>query len=268
MSGRVTHLSHEAVQAYFRETIGKSVELRDAGGVGEVDPGDILTYRKGAKRVRTKLGKTRFEQARIQLATVNAALALREGDPVFALRDDQYAVNKKFWWMGYGGRMGVRQGVRPSDAINDVFENTKKYGMECATATMIILYKGILDVIGPDDFDRTFDRLRIFRWSQEHPHFTKAKQVGQLPGLLPGDHVYFENPEFHPDHSAFQGENVIYLGDGQYYGHGLGTGTAEEIIQSLNELRKDGATQSAFRKNFELRLRPEVLDGFDLNPKE
>jgi len=154
--------------------------------------------------------------------------------------------------MGYGGKMGVRQGVKPSDAINDIFKNGSKYGMECATGTMVIMYKGILDTIGPADFDRAFAKTRLFRWDIKDDDFKAAEKQGKLPGFWPGDHTYFKNPDFDPANSAFQGENVIYLGGGQYFGHGLGIVSEKGVIDSLNDLRKPGAKKTAVRDDFEL----------------
>ena len=81
-----------------------------------------------------------------------------------------------------------------------------------------------------------------------------------------GDHTYFKNPDFDPAHSAFQGENVIYLGDGMYFGHGLGVVSEQGVIDSLNGLRKPGATKTAYRDDFELRLDGGKIAGLDLDP--
>ncbi|WP_308218774.1 hypothetical protein [Bacillus cereus group sp. BfR-BA-01347] len=44
--------------------------------------------------------------------------------------------------------------------------------------------------------------------------------------FLPGDVVYFNNPDFHPQTPWWIGENAVVLGDGTYFGHGLGIKTA------------------------------------------
>lgn len=258
--------SRETYQSFFKESLGRVVELRDGGKKGEVDPGDVLVYRKDGKLVRTTVGITRFEQAKMQLCVVNAAKQFAAAGVNFSGRSADDACNKKFWWMGFGGRLGVRADVKPSDAINDVFKNGSMYGMECATATMIILYKAILDRVGPEDFDRSFAKLKIFRWQEEDADFTAAKQVGKLPGFLPGDHTYFKNPDASAENSSWGGENVIYLGDGMYFGHGVGLATKDEVLDCLNSLRRENATRKAFRDNFELRLDPKKIAKLDLNP--
>ena len=264
--GKVTH-SRAEVEALLKEVYGPSVELRDAGMPGRVDPADVFVYRNGkGTLVRTKLGTTRYHQAQIQLNVVKAARAFHAAGVNFSGSSKTDKVNQELWWMGYGGKMGVRQGVKPSDALNDIFQNGPKYGMECATGTLVVLYKGILDTIGPADFDRAFAKTRLFRWDIKDDDFQKAELHGNLPGYWPGDHTYFKNPDFDPAHSAFQGENVIYLGQGMYFGHGLGIVSEREVISSLNSLRRPGATTSAFRDGFELRLDGRRIAKLDVDP--
>ncbi|MFZ5472183.1 MAG: hypothetical protein ACOZIN_22355 [Myxococcota bacterium] len=264
MPVRAPSFGHESFQNLLREVYGARLTLKDGGKKGVVDPSDILILRqKSGKLVKTKLGKTRYEQAKMQLHVVSAARAFADAGVAFSHSSKTDRVNQKLWWMGYGGKMGLRQGKRPSDAVNDVFTNGHKYAMECATATLLILYKGILDRIGPKDFDEAFAKTRLFRWEIEDDDFTKAKRTGKLPGFWPGDHTYFKNPDFDPAHSAFQGENVIYLGKNEYFGHGTGILTKKELVELLNSMRRPGSSRSAFRDGFELRLDPKHIGKLD-----
>lgn len=266
VTGKVVHTRVE-VESMLKEVYGPSAALRDAGMPGKVDPADVFVYKNGkGKLVTTKLGKTRYQQAQIQLNIVKAAKAFHAAGVNFSGSSKTDKVNKELWWMGYGGKMGVRQNVKPSDAINDIFKNGDKYGCECATATMIIMYKGILDTIGPKDFDRAFAKTRLFRWDIKDDDFKAAEKHGKLPGYWPGDHTYFKNPDFDPSNSAFQGENVIYLGNGQYFGHGLGVATDKEVVERLNGLRRSGAKKTAFRDDFELRLNGAKIAALDIDP--
>ena len=250
----------EQMKAVLAEVFGPKAVIEDKGKRG-LDPADVVVFRdkKGKIAKTVELGASNFMQAKIQASIINAAKAFGAaqvaGNGVgFANKSGQDRVNQELWWMGYGGKMGVRQNVRPSDAINDVFAHGEKYACECATGTLLILYKGILDAIGPKDFDVAFAKTRLFRWEIKADAFKAAEREGNLPGFWPGDHTYFKNPEFDPALPQWQGENVIYLGQGMFFGHGVGTKTGPEIIDALNNIRKPGATQEAKRLKFELRL--------------
>ena len=51
-----------------------------------------------------------------------------------------------------------------------------------------------------------------------------------------------------------------------YFGHGLGIVSEREVISSLNSLRRPGATTSAFRDGFELRLDGRRIAKLDVDP--
>ena len=63
---------------------------------------------------------------------------------------------------------------------------------------------------------------------------------------IPGDCRYFKNPDVNPLTPEWQGENAIDLGNGTYYGHGIGIKTAEEIIDALNSRRISEDSVSAY----------------------
>lgn len=56
-------------------------------------------------------------------------------------------------------------------------------------------------------------------------------QPGFKGTLVPGDYTYFNNWQVAPEWAAMgaRGENVFYLGDGKYYGHGMGIVTEQEV---------------------------------------
>ena len=56
--------------------------------------------------------------------------------------------------------------------------------------------------------------------------------------FLPGDVVYFKNPDFNPYTPEWKGLNAVVLDDGTYFAHGIGIGTAEQFIHILNQMRK------------------------------
>nr|WP_318036157.1 protein-glutamine gamma-glutamyltransferase [Halobacillus amylolyticus] len=140
----------------------------------------------------------------------------------------------------------MRQDVKPSDAIQDIYKNSSQYAFECAGAMIIIYYHAVLNAIGEYSFNQLFPNIYIYSW-----HFDPdlGIQTIRTDDFLPGDIVYFNNPDFDPQLSQWRGENAVVLGDGTYFGHGLGIRTAEEMIQALNQRRIPGSNQSAYLEN-------------------
>ena len=104
-------------------------------------------------------------------------------------------------------------------------------------------YKAILDSIDHETFNRLFPDL--FLWDgyyDEDLALTKRMHAD----LIPGDIRYFKNPEFDPEHPEWQGENTIYLGNGDYFGHGIGIAKADDMVRTLNQKRRPGASESAY----------------------
>jgi protein-glutamine gamma-glutamyltransferase len=153
--------------------------------------------------------------------------------------------NSDFWERTPNGGFMLKKGVKPSDAINDIFTNGRKYGTECATAIVIIYYKAILDVIHEYDFNQMFPSINLMDW-----YYTDSglgvQNHKNAADYLPGDCRYFTNPDVNPTTPEWQGENVIDLGDGTYFGHGLGMKNDKQIISALNTRRKSEAAQSAY----------------------
>ncbi len=151
--------------------------------------------------------------------------------------------NEQFWLRNKLGGFQLREGVSPADAINDIFQNSHLYAFECATAIIIVFYKAVLEVIKRDSFNELFANLLLYDW-----HYDKDLGIKTKSGddYIPGDCLYFKNPEVDPETPQWQGENAIYLGNGLYYGHGIGIKTKEGIIAALNKRRKKSATKSAY----------------------
>lgn len=154
--------------------------------------------------------------------------------------------NLKYWNRTDNGGFSKITGVKSSDAINDIFINGNEYTTECATAIMIVYYKGLLNIYGDDLFNKLFPKIYLMDWDVTEP-LLKEVANPQIPAdILLGDRVYFSNPDFDPKAPEWVGENAIVLPDSMYYGHGIGIETSVVIIQDLNSRRKEGATQSAY----------------------
>lgn len=153
--------------------------------------------------------------------------------------------NIKYWHRTNEGGFLLKEGISPSVAIKDIFINGSQYGTECATAIVIVYYKAILDTFSPDIFNNLFTDIQLMNWHYIHKNL-RLDYVYDVEDSLPGDCRYFKNPDVNPVTPEWQGENAIDLGDGTYYGHGIGIKTADEIINELNRKRKRGATKTAF----------------------
>ncbi|WP_046180943.1 protein-glutamine gamma-glutamyltransferase [Domibacillus tundrae] len=154
--------------------------------------------------------------------------------------------NPQYWDLTRTGGFLLRLGVKPSEAIQDIYMNSSQYAFECATAKVIIYYYAVLNVIGESLFNHLFQNIYLYSWHTDPDLGIKAAYTGHF---LPGDVVYFENPDFDPPTPQLRGENAVVLGDGTYFGHGLGIKTADQMIHALNQMRIPGTNQSAYRTN-------------------
>ncbi|KAB7704094.1 protein-glutamine gamma-glutamyltransferase [Bacillus aerolatus] len=151
--------------------------------------------------------------------------------------------NPEYWHLTSSGGFLLRYGVKPSDAIQDIYMNSSQYGFECATSIIIIYYHAVLNVIGEYSFNQIFPTIYLYSWHVDTDLGVRSNYTNHI---LPGDVVYFKNPDFNPQASQWRGENAVVLGDGTYFGHGIGIKTAEQMIDALNKERRPGASQSAY----------------------
>lgn len=152
--------------------------------------------------------------------------------------------NPKYWIRTANGGFQLRNDVRPSDAINDIFENGRLYAFECAMAMVMILYKATIDAIGESAFNRHFTDL--FLWDWNYDSNLRMITTFEKSDMQPGDIVYFKNPDHDPEKPEWQGENAVMLGNDRYYGHGLGIKDSSEMIAALNKKRVPGSRISAY----------------------
>ncbi|SDC44182.1 protein-glutamine gamma-glutamyltransferase [Shouchella lonarensis] len=133
--------------------------------------------------------------------------------------------------------------VNAADAIDDIFRNGHAYDFECATAIIILFYKAVLDSIDRASFNRLFRNLYLYSW--EHDAALNLVTTKGTDFVI-GDCVYFNNPDFDPNNDVWRGENTIKLEWDLYFGHGIATKTAAQVIAHLNSQRRPGATRSAY----------------------
>ncbi len=156
--------------------------------------------------------------------------------------------NSDFWIRTKEGGFLLKEEVEPWNAIRNIIDEGHKYATECATAIIIIYYGAIADRFTETQFNSIFKSIYLMNWKQLDRNLG-IKTYDNTIDELPGDCTYFKNPDVNPLTPQWQGENAIVLGDGLYYGHGIGIKTAEGIISSLNKHRKSDASESAYHMN-------------------
>lgn len=186
---------------------------------------------------------------------INSATALSESEVEFSVFQTS-KFHTLYWRKTPRGYM-LRPNVLPSDAIKDIFQNGKEYGFECSTAIVVIFYYAVLQSIEEVAFNRLFNHLLVWDWSYDDDLGIITK-VGT--DFIPGDVLYYYNPDY--NNPVWIGENVVFLGNKKYFGHGIGMGTAEEMIEALNTLRKKDATRSAHLIHQYSRLNYRYLSQF------
>ncbi|MFO0729021.1 MAG: hypothetical protein U1E65_34900 [Myxococcota bacterium] len=265
-------------QTIVDELLAGQNKLVDTNGDGKVDAGDVVFTKTDAGVTVAKVTQAVADQARVSKGMIDAAEKMHGAGISFQLIKNHKA-NPDFWTVeSYSGTLTLKPGVKPSDALNDMIAHGDKYGFECATGLVATYYQAMLDILGPKDFDRIATDLRIGPWDMEddlsrlmietHPDggYNSEVSLKDQGKLLPGGYYYFRNWDVTDEARArgWQGENVIYLGEGKFYGHGIGMGPGSDFVTKLkNESKPDGKTPSLL--NLHRYLSTDVLK-LDLDP--
>jgi len=228
------------------------------------DLSDIITTNE-QKDILTRMDKSReifqyqsLRQLEFELLfrtkTLKAARDLNNSKVQFTTFTYAFA-NKKYWIRTSNGGFLLKPNLSPSVAILDFLKNGKLYAFDCSTGIAIVLYLAALYTIGSRKFDVLFNGLYLMDWQ-----FDNDLRLTQKYGddFIPGDIVHFNNPDVNPNESHWRAENVIFMADDQYYGHGVGIKKAETIITFLNKKRKPNARIPAYLMN--LITRPVLLN--------
>lgn len=196
----------------------------------------------------------RFELG-LRSRIVAAAGALNASGARFA-PFERSRCDERFWTRTEAGGFRLNAGVTPAAGIRDIYANGSSYAFECATATVIVLYRAILETIGDEKFNAYFPDLLLYDWQYDNDLRLLPTEAG---ATYPGDLLYFRNPDHAPDRPEWQGENVVKLGDDRYYAHGIGFGSAQRIIGALNRTRKPGSNVSAYLNDEAFRVDAEHI---------
>ena len=119
------------------------------------------------------------------------------------------------FWEKKGGRWQPKAGVSRADAINDLNVNPKLYSIACLMATRLTMEGGSGSPLTRDTGVADTD------W-------------------VPGDWGYIKNTNFtnDPKDIGLEGENLINVGFGQFWGHFTGTNTYRTLDEWFKEVEK------------------------------
>ncbi len=190
------------------------------------------------------LRQLKFE-LKLRREIINAADSLYRSKMSFKTFRDSIC-NPNYWVRMDDGGFALKEGVKPSDAVRDIFVNSWLYGTECATAMLIVYYKALLEVFPEDFYNKMFPDIYLMNWHRIAKELREVGFMRQAKDFLPGDRLYFANPDVDPLTPQWQGENVIDMGGGLYYGHGIGKYKADGFIKALNHHRKEDADETAY----------------------
>lgn len=244
--------------------------LVDADFDGQLSVHDKVIVEEGGKPRALELAKADVDRLTLDAAVVGAAHDMAQAKHKFAGIEEAKFSGKFFEPNGTPGTFELKPGVSPSEAVQDIFANPKDYEFECATAIVVTYYKATLDALGPEAFDRIAKDLTIGPWRMEGDLRSNLREQGSAgaraqPGfeetLRPGDYTYFKNWDvsYQGRVAGWQGENVIYLGDGKYYGHPFGVTTEAEIRTMMDLYRVDGSQTPPGLTNLKRQLDTELL---------
>lgn len=214
-------------------------------------------------------------ELKVRKNIITSARAMNDSQAQFEIFSKSRC-NADYWYLTDVGGFQLKEHIRPSDAIRDIYKNSSLYAFECATAKVIIYYNAVLDSIGESLFNQFFKNLYLYSWHTDPDLGIHSIDTNNTNHFIPGDVVYFNNPDVDPRTSWWRGENAVVLEDDTYFGHGLGIKTAPQVIRALNKTRKPEATQSAYLTTYttrpafnhlaELSMLPRAYSGFKVQP--
>ncbi len=173
--------------------------------------------------------------------------------------DAQPQLDPRFW-QKLGGRFSwrVKPGVKASAAIKSIYaEGDEPWRLECFTMTTAAVYKGQLDAIGDEQFDRHHPAGLVLSTDKQvgginalvREGVLEVVQVGSVNELLAGDWVYFRNDERYRDKHPggyWQGENTVCMGhfggEVRFRGFGVADANEQTIRQELADQFNEDST--------------------------
>lgn len=212
---------------------------KDLPNLTSVEENIFSTLKESPTEYRYRnLPELKYE-LKVRERIISNAKKMNESDATFSAFEHS-KFNPTFWTKTpYGYQL--KESKLPSDAIDDIFTNSSAYSFECVTSIVLLYYKSILDTINPSYFNELYSHLLV--WGHNYDDDLPMVTYKGLD-YIPGDVYYFFNPDF--EDPIWMGENSVFIKEDQYFGHGVGLMTHDEMIEALNTLRKKDAKKSAY----------------------
>ncbi len=110
----------------------------------------------------------------------------------------------------------------------------------------IVYFITLIEIFPEHVFNSMFPTIILMNLHDIARELRETGYVQQATGFIPSGRLYFGKPDVDPKTPEWQGENVIDLGNGPYYGHGIGIHVADGFKSALNENRRAGAGKTAY----------------------
>lgn len=221
---------------------GRPFQPSDPWKTDKIENDIIASLQKGRNTYNFYSKRELTFEVKARKNIIASAKEMDEGESAFAtFRNAQ--CNPDYWNLTTAGGFLLKRQVRPADAILDIFTNSALYKFECATACVINIYHGFLMTMGSASFNTLFPNLYLYSWHADDDLGLHSFYDNQY---IPGDVLYFNNPDVDPNTSWFRGLNAIALGDELFFGHGFSIRTETNIIEELNKKRTPGSQRSAY----------------------
>ncbi|MCW8386286.1 transglutaminase [Fluoribacter dumoffii] len=207
-----------------------------------------------------------YERFTMEVLFRHNAVKLMDMDK-FHLADDKYRyptqeenylqLDPHYWRMAenHVGFFIPRKGVRPSAAINSIFEGGNLVVLECHSWMLCVQYKALLDTIGADHFNFLFKTKPLVITDGLNLNETLAADLGEIlpckwqmtkEKLIPGDWVYLYNFPDYKEATLYDaskngaGLHSLVMGSDKYRGFGSSKAMTEnemkyEFLSIYNE---------------------------------
>jgi len=144
--------------------------------------------------------------------------------------------------------LALKEGKKPSDGINHIFENPDQYTMECAQFVQLVKLYGMLQSMGSEEFDKYIKEQndgQFLLTTHQSTGIQNTDVITKINGKWPKG---FNEKKFVKDAiigteytlktdelkgTLFEYENIVKVGDDQY----LAQGITNDTPMSLNEIK-------------------------------